>query len=119
MAFTGVMKKYLTSKPVNSTKNSEKQKSVSVSTYNSSPTTSLIPELTAEPSCLQSLTTESSITFQSSLISDSIESKPTTFQGNRHLQNLPTESSSILQPSLIFDSIKLQSTTIYIYRMQS
>ncbi|GFQ91881.1 hypothetical protein TNCT_791 [Trichonephila clavata] len=39
------------------------------------------------------------------------ESKPTTFQGNRHLQNLPTESSSILQPSLIFDSIKLQSTT--------
>ncbi|GFQ99564.1 hypothetical protein TNCT_74031 [Trichonephila clavata] len=39
------------------------------------------------------------------------ESKPTTFQGNRHLQNLPTESLSILQPSLIFDSIKLQSTT--------
>ncbi|GFR12414.1 uncharacterized protein TNCT_165391 [Trichonephila clavata] len=47
------MKKYLASKPVNSTKNSEKQKSVSVSTYNSSPTTPLIPELTAEPSCLQ------------------------------------------------------------------
>ncbi|GFQ74636.1 mediator of RNA polymerase II transcription subunit 30 [Trichonephila clavata] len=110
-AFTGVMKKYLISKPVNSTKNSEKQKSVSVSTYNSSPTTPLIPELTAEPSCLQSLTTESSITSQSSLISNSIESKPTTFHGNRHLQNLPTESSSILQPSLIFDSIKLQSTT--------
>ncbi|GFR19483.1 hypothetical protein TNCT_219891 [Trichonephila clavata] len=112
-AFTGVMKKYLTSKPVNSTKNSEKQKSVSVSAYNSSPTPPLIPELTAEPSCLQSLTTESSIyiTSQSSLISNSIESKPTTFQGNRHLQNLPTESSSILQPSLIFDSIKLQSTT--------
>ncbi|GFQ72540.1 hypothetical protein TNCT_59021 [Trichonephila clavata] len=110
-AFTGVMKKYLTSKPVNSTKNSEKQKSVSVSAYNSSPTPPLIPELTAEPSCLQFLTTESSITSQSSLISNSIESKPTTFQGNHHLKNLPTESSSILQPSLIFDSIKLQSTT--------
>ncbi|GFR08118.1 hypothetical protein TNCT_192121 [Trichonephila clavata] len=91
----------------------EKQKSVSVSAYNSSPTTPLIPELTAEPSCLQFLTTESSIyiTSQSSLISDSIESKSTTFQGYRHLQNLPTESSSILQPSLIFDSIKHQSTT--------
>ncbi|GFR07011.1 hypothetical protein TNCT_628861 [Trichonephila clavata] len=110
-AFTGVMKKYLTSKPVNSTKNSEKQKSVSVSAYNSSPTPPLIPELTAEPSCLQSLTTESSIISQSKLISNFIESKPTTFQVNRHLQNLPTESSSILQPSLIFDSIKLQSTT--------
>ncbi|GFQ78337.1 hypothetical protein TNCT_690891 [Trichonephila clavata] len=60
-AFTGVMKNYLTSKLVNSTKNSEKPKSVCVSTYNSSPTTPLIPELTAKPSCLQSLTTESSI----------------------------------------------------------
>ncbi|GFR14044.1 hypothetical protein TNCT_202351 [Trichonephila clavata] len=103
--------KVLNFKPVNSTKNSEKQKSVSVSAYNSSPTPPLIPALTTEPSCLQSLTTESSITSQSSLISNFIESKPTTFQGNRHLQNLPTESSSILQPSLIFDSIKLQSTT--------
>ncbi|GFQ64619.1 hypothetical protein TNCT_189201 [Trichonephila clavata] len=105
------MKKYLTSKPVNSTKNSGKQKSASVSTYNISPTMPLIPELTAEPSCLQFLTTESSITSLSSLISDSIESKPITFQGNCHLQNLPTESSSILQPSLISESIELQSTT--------
>ncbi|GFY79214.1 hypothetical protein TNIN_422041 [Trichonephila inaurata madagascariensis] len=48
------MKKYLTSEPVNSTKNSEKQKSASVPTDNSSPTTSLIPELTTEPSHLQS-----------------------------------------------------------------
>ncbi|GFY76739.1 hypothetical protein TNIN_262961 [Trichonephila inaurata madagascariensis] len=72
----------------------------------------LILELITEPSHLHSLvTTESSITSQSSLISESIESQPTTFQGNRHLQNLPTESSSILQPSLISDSIELQSTT--------
>ncbi|GFX77720.1 hypothetical protein TNCV_1106371 [Trichonephila clavipes] len=54
------MEKYLTSKPVNSTKNSEKQKSTSVPTDNSSQITPLIPELTTEPSHLQSLTTESS-----------------------------------------------------------
>ncbi|GFR24880.1 hypothetical protein TNCT_411251 [Trichonephila clavata] len=106
------MKKYLTSKPVNSTKNSEKQKSVSVSAYNSSPTPPLIPELTAEPSLFTVFNNRIfNITSQSSLISDSIESKPTTFQGNRHLQNLPTESSSIVQLSLISDSIKLQPTT--------
>ncbi|GFY05334.1 hypothetical protein TNCV_2207801 [Trichonephila clavipes] len=105
------MKKYLTSEPVNSTKNSEKQKSASVPTDNSSPTTPLIPELTIEPSHLQCLTAESSKASQSGLISNSIESQPTTFHGNRHLQNLPTEYSSILQPSLISESIELQSTT--------
>ncbi|GFQ72053.1 hypothetical protein TNCT_479581 [Trichonephila clavata] len=66
-AFTGVMKKYLTSKHVNSTKTVKNKNQSVYLPYNSSPTTPLIPELTAEPSCLQSLTTESSITSQSSL----------------------------------------------------
>ncbi|GFY54385.1 hypothetical protein TNIN_203771 [Trichonephila inaurata madagascariensis] len=64
-AFTGVIEKHLTSKPVNSTKNSEKQESAFVPTDNSSPTTPLIPQLTTEPSHLQSLSTESSVTSQS------------------------------------------------------
>ncbi|GFQ85344.1 hypothetical protein TNCT_452111 [Trichonephila clavata] len=55
--------------------------------------------------------TESSITCQSSLISESIESRPTTFQGNRHLQNLLTESSITCQSSLISESIESRPTT--------
>lgn len=81
-AFTGLMKKYLTSEPENWTKNSEKQKSASVSTDNTSTTSSLIPKLTTEPSHLQSSSTESSVTMQSSLTSESIGLQSTTSQEN-------------------------------------
>lgn len=81
-AFTGLMKKYLVSEPEKPTKKSEKQKSASAPTNSSSTTSSLIPKLTTEPSHLQSSSTESSITLQSSLISESIGPQATTSQEN-------------------------------------